>query len=74
MERPQGIEHLPGSMPPKVGHADYAAQDDSETYGVYHFQCDEQESAAQLPPDGLEPVLVDSQALDFRIESPRWQT
>jgi len=25
----------------------------------------EQEIAAQLPPDGLEPVLVDSQALDF---------
>jgi hypothetical protein len=37
------------------------------------FQCDEQETAAQLP-DGLKPVLVDSQALDFRIESPRWQT
>jgi hypothetical protein len=72
MERPQGIEHPPGSMPPKVGHADYAAQDDSETYGVYHFQCDEQETAVQLPPDGLEPVLVDSQTLDFRIESPRW--
>ena len=29
---------------------------------------------SRLPPDGLEPVLVDSQALDFRIESPRWQT